>query len=100
MLKNAGPAAGAAAAAEPAPHNLILEDRRRMTVTGVTRMIRCDETGAAMEVGRSTLHLGGQGISVRQLSLETGEVRLEGRIDEIQYADRVTAGGFWRRLMR
>ena len=99
MLKNAGQPAGAAAP-ERIPHNLILEDRSRMTVTGVLRMLSCDETGAAMETGRGTLSISGQGLSVSQLSLETGEVRFDGQVNEIVYTEnRASSGGLWRRLL-
>ena len=37
--------------AEAAPHNLILESRSRLTVTGVRRVIRCDPDGAVLALG-------------------------------------------------
>ena len=37
---------------ETAPHDLILESRSRLTVTGVRRVIRCDPDGAALELVR------------------------------------------------
>lgn len=99
MPKNAEPLPPAKAA--DAPHNLILEDRSRLTATGVTRVISCDELGACMDTGKGRLTIAGRGLSVSELSLETGEVRVSGRIDQIEYAEnRESSGGFLRRLVR
>ena len=82
------------------PHQLILEDRERLSVTGVLRMLRCEETAASMDTSRGTLTLQGQGLNVRRLSLETGEVTLEGRVDSILYTERLSARSFWQKLVR
>ncbi|MCI2046813.1 MAG: sporulation protein [Faecalibacterium sp.] len=83
------------------PHNLILEDRKRLTATGVLRMISCDENGATMETGRGLLSITGRELSVSTLSLETGEVHFSGQVDEIVYTEtHASAGGFWHRLTR
>lgn len=96
-------AAGAAppAAQTPIPHNLILEDRARLSATGVTRVLSCDENGASMETGRGRLTVLGRELSVSELSLETGEIRISGRIDQIEYTETLqSSGGLLRRLVR
>lgn len=81
------------------PHTLTLEDRRTLVATGVTRVISCDETGAALETTQGNLTIGGQQIQVGELSVRTGEVRITGKIEFLQYAEnRQTSGGFFRRL--
>ena len=92
----------ASAAMQPSvPHNLILEDRSRLSVTGITRVISCDETGAVMETPQGRITVLGQQLSVGQLSLESGELRLTGRIDQIEYTEtRQSSGGLLRRLVR
>lgn len=82
------------------PHDLILEGRSRLTVTGVRRMLRCDPDGAAMETTKGTLTLAGAQLSVTSLDLEKGEVKLTGRVDVLEYTAQQAAGGFWRRLFR
>ena len=42
---------------QPAPHDLILESRARLTVTGVQKVLHCNADSAAMETGKGTLHL-------------------------------------------
>ena len=82
------------------PHDLILEDRSRLTLTGVKRVLRCDAESAAIETGRGVLQLAGAQLSVTRLDLEAGEVRLTGRIDGLEYTAERTPGGLLRRLLR
>ena len=78
------------------PHDLILESRSKLTLTGVKRVLRC----AAIETSKGVLHLAGAELSVTSLNLESGEVRLIGRIDALEYTAERTPGGFLRRLLR
>ena len=58
---------------QPAPHDLILESRARLTVTGVQKVLHCNADSAAMETGKGTLHLTGAQLNMAALDLETGE---------------------------
>ena len=78
---------------QPAPHDLILESRARLTVTGVQKVLHCNADSAAMETGKGTLNMAA-------LDLETGEAKFTGRIDTLEYTASVPAGGFLRRLLR
>ena len=82
-----------AAAKPPLPHDLILESRSRLTVTGVQRVLHCS-------AGKGILHLSGAQISMQTLDLEAGEAKLTGRFDGLEYTAARTAGGFWHRLLR
>lgn len=82
------------------PHDLILEGRSKLTVTGVRRVIRCEPDGAAIETSRGILNLVGAELSVTALDLDLGEARLAGRIDGMEYTEKRTPGGFLRRLAR
>lgn len=79
------------------PHDLILEGRNKLTVTGVRRVIRCDAEGAAMLTSKGTLELTGAELSVTSLDLDKGEVKLTGRVDTLEYTAEHTPGGFLRR---
>ena len=89
-----------AAAKPPLPHDLILESRSRLTVTGVQRVLHCSAESAALETGKGILHLSGAQISMQTLDLEAGEAKLTGRFDGQEYTAARTAGGFWHRLLR
>ena len=70
---------------QPAPHDLILESRARLTVTGVQKVLHCNADSAAMETGKGTLHLTGAQLNMAALDLETGEAKFTGRIDTLEY---------------
>ena len=89
-----------AAAKPPLPHDLILESRSRLTVTGVQRVLHCSAESAALETGKGILHLSGAQISMQTLDLEAGEAKLTGRFDGLEYTAARTAGSFWHRLLR
>ena len=83
------------------PHDLILEGRSK------TDGDRC-EAGAAVRCrqrrdgkrAKGVLHLTGAELNVTSLDLESGEVRLTGRIDALEYTAERTPGGLLRRLLR
>ncbi len=82
------------------PHQLILDGREHLTVTGVLRMLHCDDTSAAMDTSKGTLNLQGKGLSVRRLCLESGDVSIDGRVDSMVYTERITSLSFWQRILR
>ena len=82
------------------PHDLILESRTTLTVTGVQKVLHCSPESAALETGKGTLHLAGAQLSVVSLDLEAGEAKLTGRFDALEYTRTAAAGGFWHRLLR
>ena len=70
-----------AKAAAAAQHNLILENRHLATATGIKRIVSYDDTAASLETQQGGLTIGGRGIQVSELSLQTGELKSYGQID-------------------
>ena len=82
------------------PHTVAMENRRSLTLTGVTRVLSCDETGALLHTSQGNLAVGGQNIQISELSVRTGEVHISGRVDYLQYSEnQESAGGFFHRLL-
>ena len=82
------------------PHNLTMENRRNLVATGVTGIVSYDEYTAVLDTPLGRLQIGGEGLSVSELSIQTGEVKIFGRIESMQYTEPAPAGGLWRRLLR
>lgn len=81
-------------------HRLTLEGREKLTVGGVEDVERFDETCIVMSTCAGTLVVTGEGLHIGKLSLEGGELHVEGRIDAISYEDAPQSqGGFFRRLL-
>ena len=83
----------AAPADVPSSHSLALKDRSRLALTGVTRIISCDENAAVLETPLGNLTVGGQGLQVSELSVASGQVQLSGKIEYLQYAENRQSGG-------
>ena len=86
-------------AADHAAHRLELEGRERLTISGVEDVERFDETGIVMTTSAGVLTVTGEGLHIGQLSLEGGELHVDGRVDSISYEeDDGGRGGLLRRL--
>ena len=84
-----------------APHNIIMENRRSLTATGVRSIISYDAYAATLETEQGMLQIGGEGLKVSELSTQSGEVKISGSIEYLQYTDRaVKKSGLWHRLVR
>lgn len=82
-----------------AAHRLELTGRERLTVSGVEDVERFDETGIVMSTSAGTLVITGEDLHIDKLSLDGGELHVDGRVDAISYEDGGGArGGFFSRL--
>ncbi len=82
------------------PHQLILQERGKLTISGVEEVARFDEQEVLMRTVAGKLFVRGEGLHVGKLSLDTGELRLEGRISELCYEDEHRHEGFFARLLK
>lgn len=68
-------------------HKLILSNRRTGTITGVSDVISFDITEILLETEQGMLMIKGSDLHVNRLTLEKGEIDLEGKIDSLAYSD-------------
>ena len=68
-------------------HRLVLEDRERLLIGGVEEVERFDEESVTLRTGQGQLVVRGEGLHIEQLSLNGGELHLEGRVDSLSYED-------------
>ena len=81
------------------PHRLELEERHRLSVTGVSEVLSFDENEVVMDTTLGLLTVEGEGLHVEKLSLDIGELSLEGSIQSMCYShDRQKRGSFWSRV--
>ena len=80
------------------PHKLTLNRREQLTVSGVDEIIRFDETAGALHTDLGTLHIHGQDLQLKELSLESGQMAVTGQISALIYEEpRTHRGWFGRR---
>ena len=80
------------------PHKLTLDDRERLTLTGVTEVESFDEQLVVLHTEQGTLVVRGEGLHLQLLSPDGGVVHVQGRVNSLQYEDMPTKGGFFARL--
>lgn len=81
------------------PQKLTLDDRRRLSVTGVQDIESFDESAVVLHTSRGVLLVRGQELHLRQLSVDGGQIAVEGIIDALIYEETRKEGGFWARLL-
>ena len=76
-----------------------LTGRERLTVTGVEDVERFDELSVVMRTAAGVLVVSGEELHIGKLSLDGGEMQVDGRIDAVTYEDtEVRQGSFLSRL--
>ena len=82
-----------------AHHDLHMEGREQLTVSGVEDVDRFDETGIVMTTSAGVLIITGSNLHIGKLSLDGGELHVDGRIDAIAFEDAPSSrGGLLSRL--
>ena len=80
--------------------NLILENRKRLSVSGVEEVDGFDEEYVRMITSLGTLTIHGAEMHVESLSVESGEAVVTGHITELVYEESSHSVGIVRRLFR
>ena len=81
------------------PHQLILQDRGQLEMTGVSDVDSFDETEIKAYTALGELTVRGRSLHIRHLDLESGLLSVDGQVDILTYSD-VAKGGFFGRLLR
>ena len=81
-------------------HRVEILGREKLTVSGVEDVERFDEGGIVMSTSAGTLVITGAELHIGKLSLDGGELHVDGKIDSIAYEDapQERGGGFLGRL--
>ncbi len=68
-------------------HNLIMEGRKKISLSGVTDVDHFDENTVLLYTQLGELTISGKDLHVNDLSVDTGEMNIEGDIWSIVYGD-------------
>jgi sporulation protein YabP len=81
-----------------APHKLTLDARHRLSMTGVAEVESFDEAEVVLSTTKGALVVRGRGLHLQMLSLDGGQVTVDGDVDSLTYEDAPRPGGFFARL--
>ena len=68
--------------------NLILENREKLTITGVVDVLSFDDQVVIVETELGLLTVKGENLRINKLSIDTSEVIIEGDISYLAYSDK------------
>lgn len=83
------------------PHCVSMEDRKKITLTGVRDVDSFDEQTITLVTDFGELSLRGTELHIGKLSTDSGEMTVEGKIDALIYSeDAPRQSGFFGRVFR
>ena len=68
-------------------HKIMIDNRRKAEITGVNDVISFDLNTILLETDYGMITIKGSNLHVNRLSVEKGEVDVEGKLDGINYSD-------------
>lgn len=81
------------------PHRLTLNERRQLALTGVSEVVSFDENAVVLRTGLGTLVIQGRDLQLKTLSLDGGQVAVDGKISSLHYEEPRPGGSWLSRLL-
>ena len=75
------------------PHQLVVNDREQLTVSGVADVDRFDDTVILAHTSVGDLTIRGEKLRIDRLNVDTGDLSVGGRIDLLEYTEPVSRKG-------
>lgn len=67
--------------------NIVLENRNKLNVSGIKDVISFDDELVIIETELGLLTIKGNNLKINKLSIDTGDVSVEGEIANLDYSD-------------
>lgn len=83
---------------EQIPHKLTLSERSRLTMTGVTEVVSFEDTAVVLRTALGTLTVHGKDLQLKTLSVEGGQVEVDGSVSALIYEEPRQSGWLSRLL--
>ncbi len=68
-------------------HNIILENRKKLSVSGVKDVESFNEEEIVLHTELGVLIIKGSSLHIGKLNMDNGEVSIDGSVDNCEYAD-------------
>ena len=82
------------------PHNVIMEDRARLSVSGIEDVENYDDNQISVLTVKGRLIIRGSNLHISRLSIDTGELNVDGTMTDLIYEDAAPGGSLWSRLFK
>ena len=82
-------------------HNLIMEGRKKLSVSGVDDVESFNETEIVLHTNMGVLIIEGEKLHINKLTIDNGEVLIDGELNGVRYTyESENSGGFLKRLFK
>lgn len=83
-------------------HNIILEERSKLSISGVTDVESFDENEISLYTTLGELSVKGKCLHVDEMSLESGNITISGEVKSLVYGDkdRTKKPSLWGKITR
>lgn len=79
-------------------HELSMSGREKLDVSGVEDVMGFDESTVILKTSLGVLTVHGDSLHVDKIDLDTGDIELRGKIEDLSYDDAGEGSSFWARL--
>ncbi len=83
--------------------NLILENREKLTISGVLDVLSFDDQVVILETELGLLTVKGENLRINKLSIDTQDVIVEGEVSSLNYSQKdldKNSGGFFGKIFK
>jgi sporulation protein YabP len=80
------------------PHRLTLNERQQLHMTGVTEVISFDDSAVVLRTELGNLSVHGQQLQLKTLSVDGGQIAVEGSVTALIYEEPKPRAGLLGRL--
>jgi len=81
-------------------HDVIIERREKATMTGIVDVESFDEETILAKSDCGDITIRGNGLKISRLSVESGDMIVEGEIDSVVYSKGKAEGSFFSRVFK
>lgn len=81
-------------------HRLIMEDRKRIVLTGVKDILSFDEEAVSIITVMGKAVIRGKNLRIESFDNDNGDMAVEGSFDALVYLNDSPSGGVFRRLFK
>ena len=82
------------------PHSMSLDNRQTLNLTGILDVSGFDEQTVSLQTPCGNLIVKGESLHISRLSLDTGEVSVDGRVSSLQYLGDVRTKGIMSKIFK
>lgn len=83
--------------------NIVLENRKKLSLSGIRDVLSFDDQIVILETDLGMLTIKGEDLRINKLSIDTTEVKIDGKINSLNYSekqDRKTNGNLLGKIFK